>query len=113
MLGSLQLKLIAAAVAAALVGGVWLYVKGLRADNERLTTENAVMSQKLTEQNEAIETWKKESDARLAAAQEQLEKAMRETADAKRRAQSIFRAKPSTPGDACKSALDLINGGVK
>ncbi len=113
MFGTTQFKIIAVVVLALAAYGGYRYVNNLHDENVRLTAENAIISQKLTEQNEAIEAWKKEADAKLAAAQDEIEKAKKETAAARTRAQSFFRAKPSTPGDACKSALDLINGGGK
>lgn len=102
----------AAAIAAAVISG-WFYVQGLRSDNARLLLENNNIGLKLTDQNAAVEKLKREADEKLAAAQVALEQARRETIVARKRAQEIFRAKPSTPTDLCKSALDLINGGVQ
>lgn len=110
MLSGLYARLIAAAIALAIVlGGFW-YVHSLRKEIAELKEANVVLSTKLKSQNDAIEQWKKDADARLAAAQADLDKAKEEAAKAKGKATIIYKSKPSTPGDACKSALDLING---
>lgn len=82
----------------------------LQTENGRLRGDNAVLTQKITDQNAAIDTWKKEADARLAAAQFELLQAKAARAAAETRAKSISTAKPSTPGNDCKSTLDLLNG---
>lgn len=110
MFSGLYARLIAVAVVIAIVFGALAYVRGLKSENAELKGENIVLSTKLKSQNDAIEQWKAEADARLAAAQADLEKAKEEAAKAKGKATIIYKTKPSTPGDACKSALDLING---
>jgi hypothetical protein len=113
MLSGLYIKLIAAAViVAAVLGAVW-YVNDLQDQVSDLTTKNTLLTDKLKTQNDAIETWKAEADKRVAESAEAVAAAKAETAKAKGKATIIYKTKPSTPGDACKSALDLVNGAAK
>jgi hypothetical protein len=113
MLSGLYLKLIAAAVVVAAVLGAWWYVSNLRSENARLTTEVTVLGTKLKDQNDAVIAMKEDADKRLAAAQGQLDAAKQETVAAKKRSTIIYKTVPSTPGDNCKSALDLVNGAAQ
>lgn len=110
MFAGIYLKLIAAAVIVAAVLGGYMYVKHLQNENQRLTQELAIVGSKLSDQNAAVARLKTESDERLAAAQKDLQLAQAEAAKGKNRARVIYKSVPSTPGDDCKSALDLMNG---
>lgn len=110
MLSGMYLKLIGAGLIVAVVlGGVW-YVDGLQDQITELTEKKIALETQISTQNAAIETWKAEADARLKAGEAALLAAQAETAVAKNKATIIYKWKPSTPGDDCKSALDLING---
>lgn len=109
----ISLRLIAALIVAGAVAGLWFYVDGLRSENEELKASKMSLEMRLKDQNDAIDNLKKEADERAAAAQLALEAARKETIAARKRAQDISRAKPSTPDDLCKSALDLINGAAR
>ena len=109
MFAGLYVKLIAAAiVVAAVLGAVW-YVKHLQSEVAELTTQNTVLSSKLQDQNNAIDALKEDADARLKAGEALVAAAKEETKKAKGRSTIIYKTKPSTPGDDCKSALDLVN----
>lgn len=110
MIAGMYTKLIGAALIAGAVIGAYLYVTNLQDKVETLTTEKATLVSQLETQNAAIDAWKKDADARLAASQVALVEAREATAKAKGKAAIIYKWKPSTPEDACKSALDLING---
>jgi len=106
-------------IVAALLGAFW-YVKHLQGQVADLRQEVAVkeasirqLSTAIDTQNAAIDSLKKDADARLAAAEAALVKARADTAAAKKKAGTIFKAKPSDPSNLCKSALDLVNGGAK
>lgn len=99
-------------IVAALAGG-WWYVRGLQKERDELKQQVTILSVKLEEQNQAIDAWKKEADAKLKAAEAEISKAKADTAAAQARAKNVFRAKPSDPSNLCKSALDLVNGGAK
>lgn len=110
MLSGMYIKLIAASlIIAAVLGGVF-YVRGLQGKVEDLTAQKIVLETQISTQNAAIETWKTDADARLKAGEAALLAAQAETVLAKNKATIIYKWKPSTPGDACKSALDLVNG---
>ncbi len=113
MLSGFYIKLIAAAAAVATAAAAWLYVSNLRAENAQLNTEIAVLGSKLKDQSEAVLAMKEDADKRLAAAVEGLQAAKQEAAAAKKRATVIYKTPPSTPGDTCKSALDLVNGAAQ
>ncbi len=109
MFAGLYAKLIIAAIIVALVlGGVW-YVRNLQNEVQTLTTEKALLESKIVEQNAGIDALKKEADERLKAGEAAVAAAKEETKKAKGKATIIYKTKPSTPGDDCKSALDLIN----
>ncbi len=110
MFSGLYVRIAAIAVlVVALLGAVW-YVHGLRSKIEDLEGQKTVLETKLKSQNDAIEQLKTDSDARIAAAQAELDKAKEEAEKAKGKATIIYKTKPSTPSDYCKSALDLVNG---
>jgi hypothetical protein len=111
MFASLYTKLIAAVVTVTTVLGAWLYVQSLRSSVTKLTTENVVLSSKLSEQNAAIETLKHDADARVQASAALVAAAKEETRKAAGRSTIIYKSKPSVPGDDCKSALNLLNMG--
>lgn len=100
---------VGAAIVAALFFGVQ-YVRGLQDTVEELGKQNAVLNEKISDQNSAIELLSLEAKERLVAAQAEIEKAQAATVEARKRARIIYRTPPSTPGDSCKSALDLVNG---
>jgi cell division protein FtsB len=112
-------KLIAIALVVAIVlGGIW-YVKHLQnevADLTQqvstLTAQNAQLTASIEHQNEAINTLQKEGAARLAAAAIELAKSKAATKAAQARAGVIYKQPPSTPGNDCKSTLDLLNSAV-
>jgi cell division protein FtsB len=106
-------KLIAAALILAAIIGAGLYVKNLQSKVVELTAQNTVLSTKLNDQNEAIKTLKQDADARLKAGEALIAAAQEETKKAKGRSTIIYKTKPSTPGDDCKSALDLVNTAVQ
>lgn len=110
MLSGMYVKLIGAALIAASVIGAYLYVTNLQDKVETLTDEKATLVSQIEVQNEAIAVWKAEADARLQASEAALEAARTESTKAKARATVIYKWRPSTPDDACKSALDLVNG---
>jgi cell division protein FtsB len=109
-------KLIAVALVVAIVlGGIW-YVKHLQAEVadltqqvSTLTAQNAALTASIRVQNDAIDTLKKEGETRLAAAAVELAKAKAATKAAQGRATVIYKQPPSTPGNDCKSTLDLLN----
>jgi hypothetical protein len=113
MLGTLQARLIGAALIAAVAIGGWMYVQGLRSKLETCTTQNLALSLQLTQQNDAIAQLQAAAEKKEADAKAALEVARQETANARRRAQNLFKAKPAIPGDACASALELVNRGAK
>lgn len=110
MLSGMYIKLIGAALIAAAVIGGYLYVSNLQDKVETLTTQKAALEGQIVTQNAAIDAWKRDADERLAAGAAALELAKAETVKAKAKATIIYKWKPSTPEDACKSALDLVNG---
>jgi hypothetical protein len=113
MLAGLYAKLIMAGLLVAALGGAYWYVHHLQAENTRLTSENTVLGAKIKDQNDAFDAFKKDADTRLQANEVKLAEAQAETAKAKMKANNAYKAKPSTPADLCKSALDLVNGGAK
>jgi hypothetical protein len=106
----MYVKLIAAGIIiAAVLGAVW-YVNNLQDQVAELTTQNTVLSAKLKDQNDAIDVMKQDADARVKAGEALVAAAKEETKRAKGRSTIIYKTAPSTPGDDCKSALDLVNG---
>lgn len=120
MFAGMYAKLIVAGLIMAAVLGAWWYVTGLQ---DTVEEQKAVIIQKeaniqqlnsaIETQNSAVDALKKDADVRLAAAETKLTAARAETVKAKARATIIYKEKPSDPNDLCKSALDLVNGGVK
>ena len=113
MLAGLNLKIIGLLVVFAAILGAGWYIKRLQSQVEGLTTEKIVLENSIKIQNAAIDQLKVDSDARLAQAEIALKAAQDAVEKAKGRARIIYKTKPSTPGNDCKSALDLINEGVK
>lgn len=109
MLAGLYAKLITAAAIIALVLAGVFYVKRLQAKVEHLTAENTLLQQSVKEQNDAVDQLKKDADARVKAGEAAIAAAQEATKKAKGKATIIYKSKPSTPGNDCKSALDLIN----
>lgn len=109
----LQTKLIALAGIALLAAAAWWYVSSLQGEVRELTAANTIISQKLKDQNDAIDLLKKDADVRLAAGEAAVKLAKEEAAKVKGKATIIYRTKPSDPKDVCKSALDLVNGAAK
>ena len=97
-----------AVIVMAVLSGVW-YVKHLQGQVEELTAKNIVLTQEIANQNAAVDALKKDADARVAAGEAAVKAAKAETAKAKGRAVIIYKKPPSTPGNDCKSSLDLIN----
>ena len=116
MFAGMYAKLIAAALVVALIlGGIW-YVKHLQNEVADLTqqvatlnAQNAALTTSIHQQNDAIGALKTEADTRLAAAAVELAKAKAATKAAQGRATVIYKQPPSTPGNDCKSTLDLLN----
>jgi cell division protein FtsB len=119
MFTGLYAKLIALALVVSLVlGGIW-YVKHLQAEVadltqqvSTLTAQNAQLTASIEHQNAAVQALKEEGAARLAAAAVELAKSKAATKAAQARAGVIYKQPPSTPGNDCKSTLDLLNSAV-
>jgi predicted nucleic acid-binding Zn-ribbon protein len=110
MFAGMYAKLIGIAlIIAAVLSGV-MYVRHLQKEVDTLTAANVVLESKIKDQNDAVDALKKDADARVAAAQVAVQAAKDETVKAKKKATIIYKQPPSTPGDNCKSALDLVNG---
>lgn len=111
MLSTLYVKLISGA---ALVLALWAgysYVTGLQDKVATLGKDNAVLVEKLNTCSGMQLALKKTAEARVAAHAAQLKEAEEANKKALAKAKNYYTAKPSTPGDDCKSALDLINKG--
>lgn len=113
MLSPLMFKFIGALVVIAALFGAYKYVGHLKNEINELQTANTVLSTTLKTQNDAIDKLKKEADERLKSHEKELEQAKKEAQEHQGKAQVIYKTKPSTPGDGCKSALDLVNGVAK
>lgn len=113
MFSTLTTKLIAIGIVVAITIAGWMYVTGLQDKVAQLEQEKAVLVVKVKDQNDAILSIEENAKLRAKAAAKDLEAAAKIAEKAKADAQAYYRAKPSTPADRCKSALDLINGGVK
>lgn len=113
MLIGIYSKLIAVISIIAVAMGAWMYVSHLRTENTLLTVRVNELNTKLSDQNAAIDTLKKDGDARVASGIIEITKAQTETARAKSKSIIIYKAKPSTLGNDCKSALDMINMATK
>lgn len=113
MLPGLYAKLIGAGLIVVAVLGAWWYVSNLRSENAELRETKIILEEKIKDQNAGIESLKKEGEERLAASKVEIESAQAATVAAKKKATVIYKTIPSTPGDSCKSALDLVNGDSK
>jgi ArsR family metal-binding transcriptional regulator len=120
MISGLYTRLIGIAIIVAACLGAWWYVSSLRstitalkADNITLIAQGEVLAQKIKDQNAAADVFKADADNRLKAADAQLAAAKADTVNAKARATTIYKTPPSTPGNDCMSALDMINGVTK
>lgn len=99
-----------AVIAFLIIGWQWWSNETLSEKITKLEKENADLVTKIRVQNAAVEQIKIEADEKLAAAKKDIE-AAKKTADVHReKATVIYKTIPSTPGDDCKSSLDLING---
>lgn len=117
MLTGLYAKLIDIGLIVATCLGAWWYVshlqrtiKGLEQQLIICSAQGTVLTQKILDQNATVDAAKVEADTRVKAAKVQVDAAKAETVKAKKKAIVIYKTPPSTPGDSCKSALDLING---
>lgn len=110
MFAGMYARLIGIGLIVAAVLGAWWYVSSLRSENEELRTAKTVLETKIADQNAGIEALKREGEQRLAAAQVEIDAAQAATVAAKKKATIIYKQPPSTPGDNCKSALDIVNG---
>lgn len=109
MLNTLYLKLIGLGLVVVLVlSGVW-YVRHLQTEVGALKADKAELSAKIQLQNAAVEKLKTDADARVAAGEVKVAAAETAASAARGRATIIYKSKPSTPNDLCKSALDLLN----
>jgi tRNA A37 N6-isopentenylltransferase MiaA len=113
MISGLYARLIGLAVIIALIGGTLFYIHKLNGKITDLTTQNAALTTKIEIQNAAVLQLKADSDKRVADAKVAVAAAQAQAAKNKAKATVIYKTTPSTPGNACKSALDLVNGGVK
>lgn len=113
MLSTLYAKLIALGIVVAMTIAGWMYVTGLQDEVAQLKTDKVVLVEKLNTQNEAVLALKKNADKRASENKQAVEEADARAAKAEKKARSYYTAKPSTPADRCKSALDLINQGVQ
>jgi len=111
--GQLNLKLIGLALAAVAAFGAYKYVGHLHAEVATLQAANTELSTKLKIQNDAVLQMQKDADARIALHKQELDAAKQAAQAAQGKAQIIYKKIPSTPTDTCKSALDLLNGGLQ
>lgn len=108
-----QFKLyIYAAVLVVFVGLGW-YAHHEHAQNEGLQYQIQLLNSHIKDQNDAVTALKKDGDARLAAAQNDLRAAQAKAQAVQQKATVIYKTLPSTPGDTCKSSLDLLNEAAK
>lgn len=106
-------RLIGIGLIVSAVLGTWWYVSSLRAEVEDLRMKKSVLESKIADQNEAVLSLQRDGEQRLAAAKIEIEAAQAATVSAKKKATIIYKQSPSTPGNDCKSALDLVNEGAK
>lgn len=110
MLNSLYARLVGTLILVLTVWGGYTYISNLKTEildlNQKLTSTKTLLTARITE----LETIKKDAQLRLEAAKSELNAAKSETAKAQQRARAIYKKQPSIPTDACKSALDLVNG---
>jgi hypothetical protein len=117
MLSGLYAKLIGIGLIVSACVGALLYVSHLQhavkdLEQQLITcaAQGNVLSQKILDQNAAVDAAKVVADKRVAEAKVLIDAAKAETVKAKKKATMIYKTPPSTPGNSCKSALDLING---
>lgn len=113
MLGLLNIKVLGAALIGLAVLGAVLYIKHLQRENTQLTAQVTVLSVKLQEQNDAVERLGRETAEAAATAASEVARAKADAARVKADAARVYKARPSVPGDSCRSALDLLNGVTK
>ena len=113
MLTGLYARLIGVAVILALVVGAYWYVSNLQGKVKTLTADNIVLQTKVETQNAAVETFKKEADARLLSAQVDLAAAQEAAAKIQTKSRIIYKTVPSKGTETCESdrasTLDLLN----
>lgn len=107
------MRLVAVAVAVLAAFGLYKYVQNLKSTIKELESSNTELTTKLNTQNNAIRQMAADAALRQETFKTALEEADRKVAEAKTKSIVYYKAKPSTPNDSCKSALDLINGGAK
>jgi hypothetical protein len=117
MLSTVYIRLIAVAVViAAVLGGIW-YVHHLRAEVTDLMAKNVVLTNQVKTQNDAIDTFKADSDKRLAAASVQLAAASAAAGKIQQHSVVVYKTVPSKGTSDCasdrQSTLDLMNGAAK
>lgn len=109
MLNSLYMRVAGLLMLMLLICAAYLYISNLKTDlaaaQQKLSETNVLLDTRTAE----LELIKKDAQVRLNTAQAALDTARSETIKAQQRARAIYKKAPSTPGDACKSALDLIN----
>lgn len=103
-------KIVAGLVLVAALLGCGVYVNNLRDENRLLLKNNTELTVKLGLQNEAVLLLGREATKRVEAHKEEIANARAEAVKARASAAKTYAAKPSTPDDLCKSALDLVNG---
>ena len=113
MLTGLYARLIGIAAILALVIGAYWYVTNLQGKVKTLTADNIVLQTKVEAQNAAVETFKKEADARLLSAQADLALAQEAAAKIQIKSRIIYKTVPSKGTATCEndraSTLDLLN----
>jgi len=115
-LSALYTRLIGVGLIVLVLGAAFLYVNGLKKkivnlnkEIVSLTQQNTILSTTLKSQNDAIAQLKIDTDARVEAGRIEVQKATALAAKNKAQAKIIYKKTPSTPGNDCKSALDLVN----
>lgn len=107
----LNSRLIVAGVILALIGATGFYIRHLRGEISDLQVQNTTLSAKNGEYESKMSALIADANTKQAAAAQALKEAQDATEKAKAKATSFYKAKQN--GDACQSALDLVNGGVK
>lgn len=111
MFGSLGIKAIIAAVLVAAVGGAWLYVRHLSAENAKLTANNAVLASTLESEKAAREEIDRERIRADRLVAESIERGIQRAAANKTiRTEVIHAPAPSQPLAACAPATSLVIG---
>ncbi len=113
MFTGLYARLIGLAAILAIVVGAYWYVNNLRNKVKTLEADNIVLVEKVKTQNEAVEKFKTEADARLASAQADLAIAQAQSEKIVTRSKIIYKTVPSKGTATCEadrtSTLDLLN----